>query len=186
MAKKPLPTPDELRQLLRYEPDTGKLFWKERPPESFKSDGHNGSLSSSSAWNTRYAGKEAFTSKSHGYLSGSLYKRLTRAHRVAWAITHGEWPCGEIDHINGDRSDNRLINLREVTSQENKQNARRRADNTSGVVGVSRCRDSDRWRARIFLAGSELHLGRFGSFEAAVKARKAAEIEFGFHHNHGR
>lgn len=187
MAKKPLPTPDELRQLLCYDPETGKLFWKKRAPEFFKDDGRNGSLSAASSWNSQNAGQEAFITQSgDGYLVGGLFKRLTRAHRVAWAITHGEWPTGEIDHINGDRSDNRITNLRDVSSQENKRNAARRCDNKSGAVGVRFRRDNRKWEARIFTDGGERSLGCFDDFNEAASARKAEEVRLGYHPNHGR
>lgn len=187
MANKPLPTPDELRQLLRYDEATGKIFWLPRSPELFKSDGHNGCHRSSLTWNKKHAGREASgNANNHGYMMISLFKRLVGAHRVAWAIVHGQWPVGEIDHINGHRSDNRINNLRDVSSQDNKRNAARRADNSSGVAGVSRRPQSSRWRARIFIDGGEKSLGTYSTLPDAIAARKAAEIRYGFHPNHGR
>lgn len=114
-------TPEILRQLLRYEPETGKLFWLERGPKWF-SDKPVGQQHNANAWNAKYAGKEAFTSVGfNGYRQGSVFRQGMNLHRVAWAIHHGEWP-DHIDHINRDRLDNRICNLRSVTKAENAKN----------------------------------------------------------------
>ena len=185
MAKKPLPTPDELRQLLRYEPETGKLFWLPRGPEWF----HQGALTSeamSKGWNDRWAHKEALTALSNGYKVGPIMCRVVPAHRAAWAIFHGEWPGGQIDHINGDRSDNRLENLRDIPGRENQKNMKRPSRNTSGTVGVDWFPARNKWRARIRHDGVNIHLGLFSSKEDAIATRKAAASEYGYHPNHGR
>lgn len=174
MATKPLPDIDTLHQLLRYEPDTGKLFWKERD------DVRPG-------WNTRWAGKEAFTANDgHGYKMGRISYTIFRAHRVIMAMVNGEWPAHEVDHINGDRADNRRKNLRLVTRTENGRNTRKPAHNTSKVVGVSWHKASGKWRASIKTNGMGKHLGVFPRKADAIAARKAAEAELGFHENHGR
>nr|WP_175479900.1 HNH endonuclease signature motif containing protein [Paracoccus homiensis] len=108
-----------------------------------------------------------------------------QAHRVAWAVIHGRWPNGEIDHINGDRSDNRLANLREVTKRENHRNMAIRSDNTSGVTGVYWAREKGKWAAYI-KADKMVALGRYDTFAEAVAARRAAEKVLGYHPNHGR
>ncbi len=95
-------------------------------------------------------------------------------------------PSGEIDHINGDRTDNRICNLRDVTSAGNSCNRRRQDRNTSGVTGVAWDKRASRWQARIGLNGKQKYLGYFDSLDEAVAARKAAELELGFHPNHGR
>lgn len=163
---------DYLRQRLRYDPDTGKLYWREysniRP-----------------GWNERYAGKEAFTYVcTHGYLTGCVDNRRLRAHRVAWAIFHGECPDVEIDHINHIRTDNRLANLRLVTTSENARNQMRPRSNKSGVIGV-RLKSSGRWEAAIRTDGRRRYLGSYVNFDDAVAARKAAERQHGYHENHG-
>lgn len=117
MASKPLPSPEVLRQLLRYEPDTGKLFWLHRAADLFPSK------SAAKSWNARFAGAEALaTDNGQGYLAGRINGRPLKAHRVVWAISYGEWPIGEIDHINGNPGDNRIANLRAVGRTENTRN----------------------------------------------------------------
>ena len=187
MAKKPLPTPEDLRQLLTYEPETGKLFWKVRGPERFKADGRNGPERSAAIWNAKYAGKEALsTLNAGGYPAGDVFKTRIQAHRVIWAMVNGSWATGEIDHINGVRTDNRIANLREVTSQENRKNQRMRRANSSGVMGVHFCNRDKKWVAFIGVNGRSVNKGAFRRFDDAVAARRAAEVEYGYHANHGR
>lgn len=174
MAKKPLPTPDELRQLLTYDPDTGKLFWKERGPEWF-ADGKHSSTRSAATWNARYAGTEAFTTADRfGYRQGAIFGRTYRGHRVIWAIAYGHWPELDVDHINGDTSDNRLSNLRESTKMENSYNRGCPANNTSGFKGVFWHRRRARWGAKIRHQGRRIDLGLFLDKTDAAKAYDAA------------
>ena len=176
MASKALPSPEVLRQLLRYEPGTGKLFWRERGPEWFTRGG------SAAAWNDAFAGREAFTADDGaGYRQGSIFDQSFRAHRIAWAISYGVWPQNHIDHINGDKSDNRLCNLRDASRSENMSNSQKRVDNTSGFKGVSRA--AGKWVARIYARGKKHHIGYFDTAEdaAAAYAKASAELhgEFG-------
>jgi hypothetical protein len=99
-------------------------------------------------------------------------------------MVYGDEPQ-DIDHINGNRRDNRIANLRAVDRRENMRNARLRSNNTSGIVGVTFSRDRKKWVAQIN-DGKVRSLGRFDKFEDAVEARKAAERRAGFHPNHGR
>lgn len=101
-------TPDLLRTLLRYDPDTGRLFWLERsadidPRRPFRI-----------RFNDHTSGNEAFTSDDgNGYRQGKVLGKKMRGHRVAWAIFYGKWPEGDLRHRNGVRSDNRIANLRD-------------------------------------------------------------------------
>ncbi len=169
MAKKPLPSPEELRQLLRYEPETGKLFWLPRPREMFTSD------RSFNTWNVRFAGAEAFaTVHRQGYRCGVIAGEKCLAHRAVWAVHSGRWPENQIDHINGDKTDNRIANLREATHAENLQNSRRPSRNTSGFKGVCFDRSRGKWMARIHADGRDRMLGRFDTPEEAHAAYRAA------------
>lgn len=186
MAKKPILSPDELRQLLRYDPDSGKLYWRARPVAMFGA-GKFVPEHSCRIWNSRFAGKEALTAcTQYGYRVGNIGGRIYRAHRTAWAIYYGKWPTGDVDHINGTPDDNRIENLRSVTHAENQRNQKRRSSNTSGMNGVGWYKALGKWRCHITVDGVTRHLGYFDSFEEAVAARKAADIDHEFHENHGR
>lgn len=177
MSEAKLPSADVIRQLLHYDPKTGKLWWRFRGREWFKSD------RSFRTWNMCYAETEAFTCyDASGYRQGNLFNARTKAHRLIWAWVNGEWPKGDVDHINGVRDDNRIENLRDVTRAENLRNVRRRGDNTSGHVGVSLLPKTKRWRVRV----GSVEIGSFATLEEAVQARKAAAAAHGFHQNHGR
>jgi len=167
-------SPEELRELLDYDPETGDLLWK------------------ANRGNGVSPGAKAYLQKStKGYLFIRVRKNgkrnLLRAHRVVWAIYYGQWPIHQLDHINGDPSDNRIANLREATNQENTRNQKKRANNKSGVTGVSWQAKGRRWIAMIGDSrfGTRRYLGCFTNFEEAVAARKAAEVEDGYSPLHG-
>jgi len=176
MPGKDLPSPELLRKLLRYDPETGKLFWRERVadcPEHRR-------------WNTRYARKEAGKiNSSDGYMRVKISCRLMKAHRVVWAMQTGDWPVGQIDHVNHDRADNRINNLRCVTVAENSRNQSIASNNTSGVCGVYWHRSTGKWRAVISVSGVRLYLGDFSNLFDATTARRASERKYGYHENHG-
>ncbi len=170
-----------LRELLDYDPETGKLVWRERRPEMFESHG------SPKQWNDKFAGKEAFTARdSNGYLHGTLFRKSYRAHRIAWAIHYGAWPTGIIDHINGDPTDNRITNLRDVSQTENSRNSKLPKDNKSGRIGVHWVKKSRKWRAQITIKRRPMQLGDFEDLADAIAARELGEQRYGFHRNHGR
>lgn len=176
-----------LRKLVRYNPDTGKLFWNEREESDFPPVKRGSSPFLTGTWNRRHAGKEAFCqTNKKGYKVGKLLGRYAAAHRVAWAMAYGRWPINQIDHINGDRSDNRLRNLREVTLVENSRNTKRPSTNTSGHIGVGYHKNVGKWFAHISVSRKMRHLGYFADKADAIAARLTAERELGFHPNHGR
>lgn len=173
------PEPELVAELMRYDPSTGGLEWRERPKESFRSQRESEAI----RWNARYAGKPAFTAKmGGGYYCGAINKIALQAHVVAWCLHYGKWPSGEIDHINGNRQDNRLENLRNVTRADNARNRRTPRNNTSGVIGVSYCKRDRVWIAHIASKRISSHKNK----DDAISARKSAEQEMGFHANHGR
>ncbi len=182
MAKS-LPSQEVLLQLLRYEPETGKLLWKARPISEFPNE------RTFKSWNTRCANKEAFTATTEGgYMIGAINNNLFYAHRVIFKMVHGTEPP-QIDHINGQRPDNREVNLREATDAVNRRNAARFKNNTSGCTGVSWTERDQRWVAKIQnLDGENVILGNFreSEKEKAMQVRKSAEQDFGYHPNHGR
>lgn len=168
-----------LDALLRYNSESGGLVWLERPRELFPAERHW------KRWNTKFAGRPAFTALAAGYLQGRIFNRSYFAHRVAWALVYGEWPSGDVDHINGTRDDNRLVNLRAVPHVDNCRNQKQRSTNTSGVNGVNWDARCHKWRADITIDGVSRNLGRFTNKSDAIAARKNADREHGFHKNHG-
>lgn len=171
-------TPEYLRERLRYDAETGKLFWREAGPEHFKL------RRTHLAWNTRFAGKEVGALLANGYLYVNLKKQVMLVHRVIWAMVYGYWP-EQVDHINHIRTDNRLCNLREVNVAGNAQNTSLPADNTSGRIGVYWWEDRGVWYAKIQALGKTHHLGYFKDKSGAIAAREEAERRLGFHANHG-
>lgn len=177
--------PADLRDLLYYNPVTGGLLWRLRPIRFFDETTRS-ALGNQAVWNARHAGHPALNClAANGYLCGSILRTGYKAHRVAWAIYFGYWPSGYIDHENGVRTDNRISNLRDVTKEGNGRNQKLHSTNSSGISGVSLCRDSGKWRARIPRDGKMQFLGSFTTREEAAQARKRAERLLGYHENHG-
>lgn len=186
MAKKPIPSQQTLRQLLHYDPNTGCLTWLPRSESMFSTDSRLTARKKADAWNGRNAGRRAFTaSDGKGYLQGAVAKYHTTAHRVAFAWMHGMWPSC-IDHINGDKTDNRACNLRAVSRADNARNSAIPVSNTSGAIGVRLHGRTGRWEAHIGSGPSYQFIGSYGCKTAAAIARKAAQITAGYHANHGR
>jgi len=129
--------------------------------------------------------RELKSKSSHGYLQVSFGGMPRFVHRLIFVYMLGKLPEFDVDHINGDRTDNRWVNLRLVTRKENLRNAGVRNDNTSGYLGVCYFKGRDKWRSYINNNGKQHHLGYYDNIEDAKKARKRAEKDFGFHPNHG-
>lgn len=123
--------------------------------------------------------------KRNGYLRVDIAGKTYAVHRVCWFLYYGSWPEGDIDHINHDRKDNRLSNLRVVSRTENMKNATKSKANSSGHTGVTWCKQQSQWAAQVCVAGKNKKIGRFDSLEEAVLARNKANIDLGFHPNHG-
>jgi HNH endonuclease len=171
-VSRPLPTLAQWKEKISYDPVTGKFWWNFREGRAY--------------WNSRFAGREAGCVHDR-YTRISLDRRSFSAHRIAWLYITGEYPVGEIDHINGDHHDNRAVNLRDVTHSDNQRNAPLRSTNRSGVVGVYQIRSSGKWCAQIRdHDGVIKHLGNFDNLNDAAAARKSAERRYGYHPNHGR
>lgn len=126
------------------------------------------------------AGDDATFSSSHGYRQVSLGNKKIYAHRLIWLYCHGELPADTIDHINRDRADNRLENLRSISHRENNLNKGVFSHNTSGRTGVSWCKQTSKWSASIKVNQKSKRLGRYVSFFDACCARASAEVFYGF------
>jgi hypothetical protein len=168
-----------LNDLLVCDAEKGLLYWKERSPKYFKNEKRV------SNWNGRFAGKPAFTTlKPEGYLQGTLFRKHHYAHRIIWWMTNGIEPS-EIDHRNGIRSDNRIENLKNVSSSENSKNLKLMKHNTSSCSGVYLNRKQDVWVAQITIDKKRKFLGSFKDKKDAINARKEAESYYGFSDRHG-
>lgn len=160
-----IPT-DRLHSMFIYEPETGKILWRERDRN---------------LTGTEAGGVDA----RNGYRRIRIGKKLVLAHRIAVAMSTGQWP-EEVDHINGNRDDNRICNLRVVTRGENMANKARYTNNKSGCTGVHWHAQHGKWCATIQRNGKYRTIGIFKDLNDAISARKLAEKELGFHENHGR
>ena len=145
-------TQARLRELLTYDPETG-LFIR------------NIGRSGPGARAGNVAGCDNGAGYIRIYVDGAPYK----AHRLAWFYVHGEWP-EEIDHKNGVRCDNRLVNLRPVTRAQNNKNNGRYRTNTTGLKGVTLYKPNGKWRAQIQSDGAKIALGYFDTPEQAFAA----------------
>ncbi len=176
---------ERLKQLILLDSETGVLTWKLRNPDSFSGKTLGDNRRAASRWNTMLAGTEALAGNNCGYKRGTLEGRAFHAHRVVWALHYGEWCSTNIDHINGNKADNRPANLRAAAHEANSRNQKLRRSNTSGVMGVSAHKEGG-WLARINAEGERKYLGKFARFEDAVAVRLAAETRYGYDASHGR
>lgn len=146
-----------LKKCLVVDSYDNQLYWLDR------SDINKGA-------NTRLRFTNAFTCKNKsGYFHGRVNQKTYLAHRVIWALYYNEWPYGEIDHINGDRSDNRIENLRIATPSENRCNRGKQSNNTSGYKGVYFNKRNNSWYAEIRKSGTKKYLGSAKTPEEAYK-----------------
>lgn len=121
-----------------------------------------------------------------GYRRVEVKNKTYLAHRLIWLLQYKEFPPNQIDHIDGDRSNNRLINLRNVLPVENSLNQKKYKNNKSGVAGVYWDESEGKWHAQINSPDGQKRLGRTKDFFEACCLRKAAENEYNYHPNHGR
>lgn len=131
-------------------------------------------------------GDEAGYVNDQGYRITSVNAQKYRVHRIVWEMHNGKIPEKmEIDHVNHIRTDNRIENLRMVSSLENKRNASMRSDNKSGFTGVSWDKARNKWRVVASVKGGYVMIGRFNDLDDAIKARIEFNESVGFHENHG-
>jgi hypothetical protein len=172
---KPLPARSLIRATFDYSPDTGILTWKPRKVRQSHHRFDNG-------FNTQFAGKPTGCPNGLGYLRVLWNGQHYVAHRLIWKWVHGT-DAPMLDHINGDKADNRIANLRECTRSQNNTNIKARA--ISGYKGVSKTR-AGRWAATIRKDKIATHLGTFESAELAHDAYcRAAMVAHGEYFNSG-
>ena len=162
MKAKPLPPLEELKEFLDYNPDTGIFTWIKKPNRRVK------------------VGQVAGTMTSKGYVRIQFKGIRYLAHRLAYYMYHGVDPLENlVDHKYGDKSNNKIKDLKLATHAQNCINRfNLNRNNTSGVLGVSWCKFRKKWRVQIMVNGKKKHLGYFINKEDAIKARKEAEIKY--------
>ncbi len=152
------PTKDEIVSVLSYDRDTGVFKWNTSKLKRVR----NGDVA---GFSTR------------GYIGIGLFGKQYKAHRIAWVIEYGEWPESELDHINGDRTDNRICNLRLANRFINNQNKRRSAiGSSSKYIGVCFSKSHNKWMSKVKINGKTHYLGIFDDEEkASIAYQKAKE-----------
>ena len=147
---------DRLKELLSYEPSSGRFFWLASPNNRIR------------------VGQEAGALSAEGYLQISVDGRRYSAHRLAWLAHYGRWPDQSIDHIDGDKTNNRINNLRDVCQSQNMQNLRSaNRDSRTGILGVTKV--GTRWKAQMGVDGKQVFLGLYQTPEEAHTAYVAAK-----------
>ena len=147
---------EQLREHLRYEPETGELWWKVRGSK-------------------RSQDRPAGSDNGAGYRVVMVCGHKLRAHRIVWALHHGSWPAGDIDHIDGNRSNNRITNLRDVSHQYNRQNQRQERASKTGARGARQFKGRGRFAAQISVNGRTRYLGTYDTAEQASAVYWAAK-----------
>ena len=165
-----------LRDCFTVDFATGALTWRKRPRQHFPSDQRW------KWWNAKFAGTPAGTLNDEGcfVIAATIggRRRSLRRRCIVWAMAHDAWPREELDQIDGARTNDRLVNLREATRAESRQKAGPRRNNTSGYRGVTWHRNSRRWRAAIAVDRRSRHLGLFTTPEVAFCAYLAAKARY--------
>lgn len=180
-----------LQELLDYSPVTGEIKWLNHPAKPKSSVA--GKIAGSATQRTARPAAEAMQYRKIGIrLPGQPKIRLwIPAHRIAWALHHGEWPGEFIDHIDGDGTNNRINNLRLATRSVNARNQHLHSSNTSGVCGVTWHQRSSKWQAQAGVVNPEtgvrncIHLGLHQTIFDAAAARKSYEGTNGYGPAHG-
>lgn len=165
-------TQEELKKLLHYHPETGVFTWKIKRSNKIKIGQVAGNLWINTHNNKKYR---------RLYIDGKLYY----SHRIAWLYMTGFLPIDQIDHIDGDGTNNRYLNLREVSDADNHKNQKKYISNSSGITGISWNSNAGKWQCSIQSSNKSIYLGLYGHIFDAVCARKNAEIKYEFHRNHG-
>lgn len=175
-------TQELVHELVSYNKNTGIMKWKYRDIKFFLHTKNPQRMWK--VWNAKFAGKEIGSWRKPGYLETAIFNYKTQVHRLIWFYVYGIWP-DHIDHIDHDGLNNKLDNLRNVNHAVNMKNMKQHVTNKSGVTGVHRHSQHDTWIVQIWDKNKIKHIGSFKNFEDAVQARKQAEIQYGYHENHG-
>jgi hypothetical protein len=175
---KKLPSKEYLNECFAYNPTTGALLWRHRPVSHFSKTEKYTAEFNCLRFNSRYAGKSAGSFDNYGYLKVGLNYKKQKVHRIVWKLITGIEPDNQIDHINGNKSDNRKENLREANHSENGMNTGKKSNNTSGFKGVYWNKKQKKWLAKIEYGYHQKALGSFETPEEAHNAYCLAAKEY--------
>jgi len=160
-------TQSELFSIFHYAPDTG-IFTRVNPPRGYRSP------------------KKGITTRGNNdYIQLKIEKKIYQAHRLAWLYVYGSFPDVPLDHIDGDRLNNRISNLRRATTKQNNENRKMQSNNTSGYRGVCWSKRQKAWKATVRHNGELLYLGYYKDINDAVMIVKNKREEL-FTHDYGR
>jgi hypothetical protein len=149
---------EEIQKILRYEPDTGDFYYVIKR-------------------GSRRIGDKAGLLYENGYIRIEISGKRYLSHRLAWLFCNKSWPTKFIDHINGDRSDNRIVNLREADQHQNQYNSKKHKDNTTGYKNIRLHRDG-KYEVRISVKGKRIQIGSFKTVEEAAQSYNNAVIKY--------
>lgn len=177
-------TQELVRTLLDYDPETGHLYWRERPEEWYER------RRLWMTWNTRFAGKRAgrvWINPKNGYRCRTIavFGSVKKEHRIIWLYMKGDPVPDNIDHLDRDATNNKWANLAESTQARNSRNASMKRNNTSGVTGVSWNKRRGAWMAKVTLNGKSNYLGYFDDIDEAAEAVRTFKEANGFSSGHG-
>lgn len=162
------------------------MISQEQLKEELNYDRNTGVFTRAKANNRRFKVGEEVGYTVDGYKMSKVLGKSYMLHRLAWLYEYGVLPTEQIDHIDHDRTNNRISNLRLVKHSDNAKNQTKRCTNTSGHTGVVWNKANQKWIAQIKVDYKYKYLGSFENKEKAIEMRKQAEIEYGFHKNHGK
>lgn len=161
-------TQERLKEVLHYDPETGQFIWlvarAQKPKGSIAGAIKKGPASSSQ--------------RRWGYVLIGIARKVYFAHRLAWFYVYGRWPVQQLDHIDGDRTNNRIANLRESTSAQNAQNRYYSGGKSSRFLGVCWAKDTQRWQTMIRINGKPIYLGQYRTEAEAYEVYLAAKAKY--------
>ena len=156
------------KQLITYDSNTGIFIWRV------------------STTNKVNVGDVVGTINDKGYLQTRIQGKIVKLHRLAWAFIYGVFPINQLDHEDQDKTNNRISNLRLADAFINARNMPLKCTNKSGFTGVHWNKKNSNWRVQLCINHKRINLGSYTTLNKAISIRKQANIDYGFHPNHGK
>ena len=165
-------TQEELKKILHYDPEIGVFTWLLKKSNRIKVGQIAGS-------------RQVDILCGKAYIRIKISKKMYLAHRLAVLYITGNLPENEVDHLDGNGTNNKWKNIRCVSAIENQRNRRLQSNNSSGIGGVYWHVRNGKWHVRTWIGSKLIHLGYYDNLLDAASVKKSAEIKYGFHKNHG-